>query len=177
MHIAAPHPTPHLILGGARSGKSTYAESLTASLPPPYVYLATAQVLDDEMDHRVCHHQARRGAPGHPMETPILLVETLRDLQGGNRPVLLDCLTLWLTNLLLHPSAPDPEREVQALCSVIATVDFPLIIVSNEVGGGIVPENALARRFRDLAGSANQKVAAVCRSVTVVMAGLPLTLK
>jgi adenosylcobinamide kinase / adenosylcobinamide-phosphate guanylyltransferase len=169
--------TPHLILGGARSGKSSYAETLLFRLPPPYVYVATATVLDGEMADRVQKHRERRGDSWQTLECPKELVDCLKSLQGSPRPVLVDCLTLWLTNLILDPQTGELSPSIEALCSVIASVDYPLYLVSNEVGGGIVPENALARRFRDWAGWANQRVAAVCPCVTLVVAGLPLPLK
>jgi adenosylcobinamide kinase/adenosylcobinamide-phosphate guanylyltransferase len=170
---------PHLVLGGARSGKSTYAEGLIGRFPGTYVYVATAQVLDGEMADRVRTHQNRRGPDWETLETPLALVGQLRRLNGSRRAVLVDCLTLWLTNLILQPpeAAPSPEEQVADLCAVIRSVEYPLVLVANEVGSGIVPENALARRFRDLAGHANQRVAAACRGATLVVAGLPLSLK
>lgn len=175
------HPStpdaPHLILGGAKSGKSSYAESLVTALPPPYIYVATAQALDDEMKDRVMKHRARRIPSWETIETPIRLVETLASLQHRGAPVLVDCMTLWLTNLLIGQDAPQPEQPLDELCTFLPLVDYPLFIVSNEVGSGIVPQNALARRFRDLAGSANQRLAAVCQAVTLVVAGLPLRIK
>ena len=169
--------TPHLILGGAKSGKSAYAERLITAYPAPYVYVATAQVLDEEMAERVSTHQKRRVLSWETMESPLELAATLRQLLGRNRAVLVDCLTLWLTNLLLQTPEAPPEEAVQDLVELIQTVDYPLFLVANEVGGGIVPENALARRFRDLAGSTSQRVASACRAVTLVVAGLPLRLK
>jgi len=168
---------PHLVLGGARSGKSTYAEGVVASLTPPYVYVATARIWDEEMRLRVQAHRQRRGVQWEVRETPLDLTGVLRDLQGKGRPVLVDCLTLWLTNVLMQDRGPEPEKLVESLCEMLRAVDYPLVLVSNEVGGGIVPENALARRFRDLSGWTNQRVAAVCPKVTCVMAGLPLSLK
>jgi adenosylcobinamide kinase/adenosylcobinamide-phosphate guanylyltransferase len=170
---------PHLVLGGAKSGKSRHAEELLQRFPQPYVYLATAQALDDEMRLRIDEHQRRRGPHWQTIEAPLDLVAQLQDLQGMGSPVLIDCLTLWLTNLLLQSpaAATPPEVEVDRLCEVIRTVDYPLVLVSNEVGSGIVPENALARTFRDLAGRANQQAAAACAGVTLVVAGLPLVLK
>ncbi|NTU49253.1 MAG: hypothetical protein HGA84_09680 [Syntrophobacteraceae bacterium] len=102
---------------------------------------------------------------------------TLKELQGGGKPVLVDCLTLWLSNLLLQETSSNHEERIEALCRRVVKADYPLVLVSNEVGSGIVPENALARRFRDLAGFANQRVAEACRRVTLVVAGLPVKLK
>ena len=181
MSVSWSEPTdvPHLILGGARSGKSQYAEKLLQRFSPPYVYLATAQVLDDEMRQRVDEHQRRRGPRWQTIEAPLDLVARLQGLQGRGLPVLVDCLTLWLTNLLLQSpaAATPPGVEVDRLCEMIRAADYPLVLVSNEVGSGIVPENALARAFRDLAGRTNQQVAAACAAVTLVVAGLPLGLK
>ncbi len=168
---------PHLILGGARSGKSTHAESLMARLAPPYVYVATAQALDEEMQDRVLRHRERRGAAWETIECPFELVGVLQRLQPESRPVLVDCLTLWLTNLLLNRSPAAAEEQVAALCAFLEEVRYPLIMVSNEVGFGIVPDNALARQFRDFAGFSNQRIAARCEAVTLVAAGIPLTLK
>jgi adenosylcobinamide kinase/adenosylcobinamide-phosphate guanylyltransferase len=170
---------PHLVLGGAKSGKSRHAEELLQWFPSPYVYLATAQPLDEEMRLRIDEHQRRRGPHWQTIEAPLDLVAQLQGLQGMGSPVLIDCLTLWLTNLLLQSpaAATPPEVEVERLCEVICSVDYPLVLVSNEVGSGIVPENALARTFRDLAGRANQQAAAACAGVTLVVAGIPLVLK
>jgi len=177
MAVSSQRPTPHLILGGARSGKSRYAEALVTSLPPPYVYIATAEVLDEEMRQRVLAHQERRKESWETVETALDLLPTLESLQGRAKPVLVDCLTLWLTNLLLRASGSPPEDAVEKLCGFLRIADYPLFLVSNEVGAGIVPENALARRFRDLAGAANQKVAHSCRAATLLVAGLPVVLK
>ncbi len=170
---------PHLVLGGARSGKSCFAEELLQHFPRPYVYLATAQALDEEMRQRVAEHQRRRGAHWQTIEAPLNLVTHLEDLRGRALPVLVDCLTLWLTNLLLQSPEPpiSPAKQVERLCDCIRAVDYPIVLVSNEVGAGIVPENALARAFRDLAGQANRQVAAACAGVTLVVAGLPRPLK
>lgn len=177
MPLAVATQTPHLILGGAKSGKSTYAETLVAAFPAPYIYVATAQVLDDEMTHRVQVHRKRRKNSWETIESPLDLVPTLGTLQERQQVVLVDCITLWLSNLLLHTPAQNPEAAVIELAKFIKAVSFPLFLVSNEVGGGIVPDNPLARRFRDLAGLANQQLAGVCRTVTLVVAGLPLRLK
>lgn len=170
-------PTPHLVLGGSRSGKSAYAEELLRPLEPPYVYVATAQVRDEEMRERVEHHRKRRNSAWKTVECPLDLPHTLQHLRRQGRPILVDCLTLWLTNLLLGPNPDEASEAVNALCLELRHGETPVILVSNEVGAGIVPENALARRFRDLAGWTNQRVAAVCPAVTLVVAGLPLALK
>lgn len=178
MNAELPSITPHLILGAARSGKSSYAEQLCTALPPPYTYIATAQVLDEEMDARVRIHRNRRGHSWETIEAPLDLLHILQSRQGHRVPVLVDCLTLWLSNLLLSESEPGlPISEVRRLCAFLPEADYPLFLVSNEVGAGIVPDNPLARRYRDLAGFANQAVAAACRLVSLVVAGIPLRLK
>jgi adenosylcobinamide kinase / adenosylcobinamide-phosphate guanylyltransferase len=167
----------HLILGGAKSGKSAYAEKLVTAYPPPHIYVATAEVLDGEMAKRVEAHRKRRERSWETVESPLELVSTLGGFQGRRNVVLVDCLTLWLSNLLLRTPDQPQEGAVRELIEFIKVADYPLFLVSNEVGGGIVPENPLARRFRDLAGFANQQVAAACRTVTMTVAGLPLRLK
>lgn len=168
---------PHLVLGGARSGKSRFAETLITAFPGPYVYVATAQILDDEMHVRIESHRRRRGGEWETRECPFDLVPLLRELSTNGYPVLVDCLTLWMSNLLLREEASAAESQVEALARMVPELPYPLVLVSNEVGGGIVPDNALARRFRDLAGFANQELAQVCSSVTLVVAGLPVCLK
>lgn len=175
--MISPTQTPHLILGGAKSGKSTYAESLVAAYPAPHIYVATAQVLDEEMVQRVQMHQRRREASWETVESPLDLVKTLGTFQGRKNAVIVDCITLWLSNLLLQTPNEHAEEALRDLVDFIKIAAFPLFLVSNEVGGGIVPDNPLARRFRDLAGLANQRLAAGCRTVTLLVAGLPLRLK
>ena len=177
MPLAPTSQESHLILGGAKSGKSAYAERLVTAYPAPHIYVATAQVLDEEMAKRVEDHRKRRELSWKTFESPLELVKTLGGFQGRRSAVLVDCLTLWLSNLLLRTPDLPPERAVRELVEFIKMADYPLFLVSNEVGGGIVPENPLVRRFRDLAGYANQQVAAACRSVTMIVAGLPLRLK
>ncbi|SMC23583.1 adenosylcobinamide kinase /adenosylcobinamide-phosphate guanylyltransferase [Desulfacinum hydrothermale DSM 13146] len=169
--------TPHLVLGGARSGKSTFAESLVAAFPPPHVYVATAQVLDAEMEARVAAHRARRGSHWRTVECPLDLPQTLSELDREGSPILVDCITLWLSNLLADRGDAGAKDAVERLCRVLEATASPVVLVSNEVGCGIVPANAMARTYRDLAGWANQRLAAACRAVTLVAAGLPWTLK
>lgn len=168
--------SPMLVLGGAKSGKSDYAETVIKQLTPPYIYIATAQVLDPEMQKRVELHRERRSDLWETIESPFELAGTLRRLHGNGRPVLLDCITIWLSNLLCF-SSTDPQPALDDLCRAVSMADHPLVIVSNEVGSGIVPENALARKFRDLAGTANQMLARTCPAVVLVTAGLPMRLK
>jgi adenosylcobinamide kinase / adenosylcobinamide-phosphate guanylyltransferase len=162
-----------LVIGGARSGKSRYAESLIAALPAPWIYAATAQALDAEMAARIGAHQARRGAGWTTIEAPRELAETIA--ARGDMPVLVDCLTLWLSNLLLADA--DCDSEIERLDQVLAQTVAPVVLVSNEVGLGIVPDNALGRRFRDLQGLLNQRIAARADRVVLMVAGLPLTVK
>jgi adenosylcobinamide kinase/adenosylcobinamide-phosphate guanylyltransferase len=162
-----------LVLGGARSGKSRYAESLIAALPPPWIYVATAQALDDEMAARIIAHRARRGAGWSTVEVPRDLAVILA--AHGNTPILVDCLTLWLSNLMMADA--DIEAEFDRLGEALAKAAAPVVLVANEVGSGIVPDNALARRFRDLQGGLNQRIAALADHVVLVVAGLPLFVK
>ncbi len=171
-----PDPTGTLtfILGGARSGKSRHAEELLAAEPAPWTYVATAQALDAEMAERIAHHRARRDSRWHTVDAPLDLVDALETLPGG-RPVLVDCLTLWLTNVML--AERDVEVESQRLADALARPRGPWVVVANEVGLGIVPDNALARRFRDAAGRLNQMVAAQADGVIFMVAGLPMKVK
>ncbi len=168
--------TPLLVLGGARSGKSSFAESVVARFSPPYVYVATARPLDDEMKERIRTHRERRKQLWDTIEEPLELCSVLEGLKSSGKPVLVDCITLWLSNMLCSRS-DDTEAALERLCETIGSVDYPLVIVSNETGSGIVPVNSLARRFRDLSGFANQRLAAACQSVFLVTAGLPMRLK
>jgi adenosylcobinamide kinase / adenosylcobinamide-phosphate guanylyltransferase len=166
-----------LILGGARSGKSRYAESLVSALPPPWQapwnYVATAEPGDAEMAERIASHRARRGASWRTIEAPRDLAGSLQAVQAA--PVLVDCLTLWLSNLML--AGADIDAEMEGLDHVLAAAAAPVVMVANEVGYGIVPDHPLGRRFRDLQGVLNQRVAARADRVVLVVAGLPLTLK
>ena len=163
-----------LILGGARSGKSARAEGLTLGLAGSgeAVYLATSEIGDLEMGARVEAHRARRGQRWITREAPLDIVGALA---GETRPVLIDCLTLWLSNLMA--AGRDVAAESTRLTEALAGRAGPVVLVSNEVGLGIVPDNALARAFRDEAGQLHQAVAAVVDRVELVVAGLPLTLK
>ena len=162
-----------LVLGGARSGKSRYAERLITTLPPPWAYVATAEAGDEEMAARIKAHRARRSADWRMLEAPCDLVAALAACK--EMPVLIDCLTLWLSNLMLAEA--DIDAEVERLEKALAAMTAPVVMVANEVGSGIVPENGLARRFRDLQGRANQRLAARAERVVLVVAGLPLFVK
>lgn len=162
------------ILGGARSGKSSHAEELIATFAPPWTYIATAQAFDDEMKARIRFHQARRDERWQTVDAPHDLVNVLGALPAG-APVLIDCLTLWLTNLMLAEG--DVGEGVSQLVAALAAPRGPWVVVANEVGLGIVPDNALARRFRDEAGWLNQKVAQVADSVIFMVAGMKMVVK
>ena len=163
-----------LVLGGARSGKSAHAETLVTAHPGPWHYLATAEPLDAEMADRIARHQARRGAGWITREAPLALADALDGTETG-RPLLVDCLTLWLSNQLL--AGRDPEPDSDRLAATLARPRGPWVVVSNEVGLGIVPDNPLARRFRDLAGRLNQRVAALADAVVLTVAGIPVQVK
>jgi adenosylcobinamide kinase / adenosylcobinamide-phosphate guanylyltransferase len=164
-----------LVLGGARSGKSAHAEALIAEHGGAPVYVATAEPGDGEMAERIAAHRARRGEAWRTVEAPVALAEAVRSEARAGNAVLVDCLTLWLSNLLF--AARDVEAEVEDLMAALEGAEGPVVLVSNEVGLGIVPENALARAFRDHAGRLNQRVAAAADRVVLVTAGLPMTLK
>jgi adenosylcobinamide kinase / adenosylcobinamide-phosphate guanylyltransferase len=174
---AAMQSSATLILGGARSGKSVLAERLALEAcvgrAGPAVYVATAQPRDREMADRIAEHQARRGAAWRTIDAPIEIMEPLR--ANADSVVLLDCLTLWLANLL--EASRNPERETSVLVATIAERRAPSFLVANEVGLGLVPQTPLGRIFRDEAGRLNQRVAAACDRVLFVAAGLPLQLK
>lgn len=163
-----------LITGGARSGKSTRAEARARSFPGQPVYIATAEALDGEMEERIARHRARRGTDWIEREIPFDLVPVLLATDGGGAR-LVDCLTLWLSNLM-HAER-DWEHEVNALAATLPRLESPVVLVTNEVGLGIVPDNALARSFRDAAGIMNQTIAAAAGEVEFVVAGLPMKLK
>lgn len=163
------------VIGGARSGKSRYAQTRTEALPGRLAYIATAQAFDGEMTDRIARHQADRGPRWQTFEAPIDLPGTIRRAAGTSHAILVDCLTLWLSNLILGEH--DLSSATAALLSEVQTCPVPIALVTNEVGLGIVPENALARRFRDEAGELNQRMAACCDEAVLVTAGLPLQLK
>jgi len=164
-----------LVLGGARSGKSRYAERLVEQSGLDRVYLATGQAGDDEMAARIAAHRARRGSDWTTVEEPLELAGTLKSEVSPERCILIDCLTLWLSNLTLQKR--DIARETAALVDSLADASGPVVLVSIEVGLGIVPDNVLARGFRDHQGELNQRVAAIADHVVFIAAGLPLTLK
>ncbi len=170
--MTTPRPSITLILGGARSGKSRHGERLVEARPGPLLYVATAQAGDAEMTARIARHRARRGDRWETVEEPLDLVTVLHAAKG---PVLVDCLTLWLSNLL-H-ARRDPPAEVDRLLAALPALTRPVVFVSNEVGLGIVPENALARAFIDHAGWLHQRLAESAQSVVFMAAGLAMPLK
>ncbi len=163
-----------LITGGARSGKSGLAERLTLDLGPSAIYIATAQAFDAEMEARIAQHRARRGAEWQTVAEPMALLHALVSTDGGT-PRLVDCLTLWLSNLML--GGHDWAAATDALVEALPTLTAPVVFVTNEVGAGIVPENKLARDFRDAAGLLNQRVALACDEVFLCVAGYPIKVK
>ena len=167
-------PSLTFVIGGAASGKSRYAESLCISSSLERVYLATSQVYDAEMAAKVSKHVAQRGAGWRTIEAPVDLAPTLTEAKAGE-VVLLDCLTLWLTNVILGDY--DLPKETARLLSALDACNAAVVVVSNEVGQGIVPDNALSRKFRNAQGQLNQTIAARADDVVAVMAGLPLALK
>jgi len=167
-------PLVTLVLGGARSGKSLYAEQIIGE-GGPGLYLATAEGGDAEMAERIRLHRARRGPGWETLEEPLDLAGAIARSARPNRPILVDCLTLWLTNLILAEHDTAAARE--GLIAACERVSAPLVLVGNEVGLGIVPENALARRFRDEAGRLHQALAARAASVVFMVAGLPMQVK
>ena len=163
-----------MVTGGARSGKSALAESLAARLGGPLIYIATAEARDTEMARRIAAHRDRRGPGWRTVEEPLELAAALRGSDGqGVR--LVDCLTLWLSNLMAANEDVAPRTD--ALCAALAEQQAPVVLVTNELGLGIVPDNALARRFRDAHGLMNQAVAQVAGEVWMAVSGLPLRLK
>lgn len=164
-----------LILGGARSGKSAYAERMAVESGHELVYVATARPGDSEMLRRIREHRARRGARWHTVETPERLEHTLAAEAGEGRAVVVDCLTLWLSNIM-HAGA-DSELRSQALCDATRRLSGLVVFVSNEVGLGLVPETPLGRTFRDAQGRLNQAVAAMSDRVVLMVAGLPIFAK
>jgi adenosylcobinamide kinase / adenosylcobinamide-phosphate guanylyltransferase len=163
-----------LITGGARSGKSRHAEARVRSLAGRPIFIATAEALDEEMAERIAKHRARRGSEWIEREVLLELAEVLVESDGGGAR-LVDCLTLWLSNLL-HANR-DWSKAVAELADTLKSQQSPVVLVTNEVGLGIVPDNALARTFRDAAGIMNQTIAGVADEVEFVVAGLPMKLK
>ncbi|RSV43162.1 bifunctional adenosylcobinamide kinase/adenosylcobinamide-phosphate guanylyltransferase [Sphingomonas sp. ABOLE] len=167
--------TSLFVLGGARSGKSRYAQARAESLAGDLLYLATAQAFDAEMEERIARHRADRGPRWSTLDVPLDLPAAILANAAPGRVLLVDCLTLWTSNLMF--AERDLDAETEALATAVTQAAGPVILVANEVGLGIVPDNALARRFRDAAGRINQAIAATADEVQFIAAGLPLRLK
>jgi adenosylcobinamide kinase/adenosylcobinamide-phosphate guanylyltransferase len=172
--VAAGQGLLTLVLGGACSGKSRYAEALIARAPKPWVYIATAEASDDEMAERIKAHQARRAAGWQTVEAPHDIPDAI-DQAPANAAVLVDCLTLWLSNLM--EGSFDIDAQIARLQKALKGRASPTVLVSNEVGLGIVPDNALARRFRDAQGQLNQRMASQAARVVMMVAGIPIAVK
>lgn len=165
----------HFILGGARSGKSRRALQLAEKAGSRRLFIATAEAWDDEMSDRIARHKSERGSQWSTIEAPLDLIPALADAQNEHDACVVDCLTLWLSNLMHHDR--DIDAATAQLCVGIQSVVIPTFLVSNEVGMGLVPDTPLGREFRDAQGRLNQAVAAVCEQVEFVAAGLPIKLK
>ncbi len=172
-------PKITLVIGGCRSGKSRHALSLADRISGIHKYfIATCMPQDDEMRQRVVRHQAERGNGWVAVETPVHLSETIRDISPKAHVLLVDCLTLWVSNLMLEHADPDSiALQAERLTESLRNAACPVFLVSNEVGGGIVPDNFLARQFRDAVGLVNQKIAACADEVIWMVAGIPVKIK
>jgi len=172
-------PVRKLVIGGGRSGKSRHAEQWVAQNFSDRVFVATLEARNDaEMDQRIALHRQSRGIGWLTVEEPLDLAGVMEKNKTGSEVFLVDCLTMWLTNMMMQGFSDEKiQGEVSRLCEAVSTLDTSVVLVANEVGLGIVPESSLGRRFRDLAGWTNQQMAAVCEQVVFVAAGLPLRLK
>jgi adenosylcobinamide kinase/adenosylcobinamide-phosphate guanylyltransferase len=168
-------PRIRFVLGGARSGKSAYAESLALKSGGDLVYIATAEIFDEEMEARIDLHRQRRGPEWKLVEAPVDLPQAIRASDGDNTVILVDCLSVWTTNLLIHEQDNGQSRD--ALLETLRGCRGSLVLVASETGLGIVPDNALSRRFRDANGLLNQAVAAVADEVFFMTAGIALRVK
>jgi len=166
-----------LILGGARSGKSRLAEQTAINTQLAVTYVATAQALDPEMQSRIEHHQNQRPAHWSLVEEPLLLAKTLQKIDRPNQIILVDCLTLWLTNLLVLDDQSIQQFECEQLLKVLPTLESEIILVSNETGLGVVPLGEISRRFVDEAGRLHQALGQIADKVVFCVAGFPMILK
>lgn len=168
-----------LVVGGAKSGKSSFALDLCNGLRGTHIFLATAQPLDQEMYDRITCHQTDRGGDWQTVEEPLNVAERISALDTEETVILIDCVTLWLSNLFAEHGENQTlvEQAIDGLALQLQNIRGVVLVVSNEVGSGIVPDNPLARLFRDTAGTANQRIARIARKVVTVIAGLPLVLK
>ncbi|SPD71736.1 Bifunctional adenosylcobalamin biosynthesis protein CobP [uncultured Desulfobacterium sp.] len=169
-----------LVMGGAKSGKSSLALKICDDLPFRRIFLATAQAFDKEMGDRIARHREERDKKWCTVEEPLDIAAKIRELDNNNTVILIDCLTLWLNNLFLKYETGNDEsiyQSINELAGQLSNMQGAVVAVSNDVGMGIVPDNALGRRFRDAAGTMNQKIASVASKAVVIFAGLPLVLK
>jgi adenosylcobinamide kinase/adenosylcobinamide-phosphate guanylyltransferase len=168
-----------LVMGGAKSGKSSFALKICNDMIGNHIFLATAQPFDGEMEERIRRHQHERGDKWRTVEEPLEITSRIRELDGEDSVILVDCLTLWLNNLFMKHET-DREAVYQAVADLtdqLSGIQGAVVAVSNDVGMGIVPENALSRSFRDAAGLLNQRIASIARKVAITFAGLPMVLR
>lgn len=166
-----------LITGGARSGKSRYAEQRAVQLGLRRLYIATAEPKDEEMAARIAEHKKARGEGWILAEEPVELGRALSGWQGRIDCALVDCLTLWISNLLVRRDEKHVKEKIEDLLATLPRLDFSVALVTNEIGWGIVPDKPLARQFRDLAGRTHQQIAAIATEVVLMVAGIPMTVK
>ncbi len=168
-----------LVLGGAKSGKSRFALNVCNSSNRERILLATAQALDQEMEERIRRHKVERGDGWHTVEEPLKVAETIGSLDSKDTVILLDCLTLWLNNLYMEYGEDQEaiDKAIENLALQLTNIQGTVVMVSNEVGMGIVPDNQLSRTYRDTAGYMNQRIARLSGKVVAVLAGIPLVLK
>ena len=168
-----------LIIGGAKSGKSSFALNVCNDLSRKRIFLATAEAQDQEMKERIRRHQAERGGEWLTVEEPLNVTHVIRDLDGKDTVILLDCLALWLNNLFMKWGEKQDaiEKAINDLLPQLSIIKGAVVVVSNEVGMGIVPDNILSRRYRDTLGSTNQEIARLASKVVVTLAGMPLVMK
>ena len=167
-----------LVIGGCRSGKSRHALHLAEQIPGQKIFIATCMPQDKEMEQRVLRHQRQRSSDWETLEVPVFMPEAIQKSGVEGHVILVDCLTLWINNLILNNDKPENiDNHIQKLTQSIEKAECPVILVSNEVGTGIVPENKLARLFRDITGFTNQKVAACVDRVIWMVAGIPVKIK
>lgn len=164
-----------LVIGGARSGKSRFAEGLVLGSGLKPVYVATGRAFDEEMSERISVHRDRRGPQWETVEEPLALADAIQQSAHPGRAILIDCMTLWVTNLMMAKA--NVARETSALADALRAAGVPIVLVTNEVGLGIVPDNRMARDFRDLAGEVNQRMGQLADEAWFIAAGLPLQLK
>ena len=167
-----------LVIGGCRSGKSSHALHLAEQIPGQQIFIATCTAPDKEMEQRVLRHRQQRGNAWKTLEVPLLISEAINKHSQKGNVILIDCLTLWINNLIMDDEDPTKiDEKILKLTQSIVKAECPVILVSNEVGTGIVPDNRLARLFRDIAGFANQKVATCVDRVIWMVAGIPVKIK